>query len=87
MIPIMSISSYLLIEEHVTSALAIVLPTVITFFYGIIMLWLNYKDIFDGPYPFFRVKHQTVKATVLWMTVLIAAIAALSTIVYFLGRL
>jgi len=59
---------------------------VITFFYGIIMLWLNYNGLFDGPYPFFRVKNQSVKATVLWMTILIAAIAGLSAVLFLLGR-
>ena len=86
LIPIISVASYLLIEQHVKSASAILLPTVITFFYGITMLWLNYKGLFDGPYPFFRVKNQSVKATVLWMTILIAAIAGLSAVLFLLGR-
>ena len=86
LIPIISIASYLLIERHVPSPSAILLPTGITFLYGVVMLWLNYKGLFDGPYPFFRVKNQSVKATVLWMSILIAAIAGLSAILYLLGR-
>ena len=86
LIPIISIASYLLIEQHVKSASAILLPTMVTFLYGVAMLWLNYKGLFDGPYPFFRVKKQSVKATVLWMTILIAAIAGLSAVLYLLGR-
>ncbi len=86
LVPIISVASYLLIEQHVKSPAAIAVPTVITFIYGVVMLWLNYKGIFDGPYPFFRVKNQTVKATVLWMLVLIAAIALISALIYCLGR-
>ena len=81
-IPIVSIGSYLLIERHILSPTAILLPTALTFLYGMIMLWVNYKDIFDGPYPFFRVKHQSVAATVLWMTALTGAIGLLSFVIY-----
>ena len=81
-IPIVSIGSYLLIERHIQSPTAILVPTALTFLYGMIMLWVNYKDIFDGPYPFFRVKHQSVAATVLWMTALTGAIGLLSFAIY-----
>lgn len=81
-IPIVSVGSYLLIERHVQSATAILVPTVLTFLYGMIMLWVNDKDIFDGPYPFFRVKNQSVAATILWMTALTGAIGLLSLALY-----
>ena len=81
-IPIVSIGSYLLIEGHIQSPTAILFPTALTFLYGMIMLWVNYKDIFDGPYPFFRVKNQSVAATVLWMSVLTGAIGFLSFAIY-----
>ena len=42
------------------------------------MLYLNYRRIFDGPYPFFRVHNQSVTASVVWTLVLIVAIAAIS---------
>ena len=86
LVPILSIASYLLIEQHVKSPSAIAVPTVITFIYGAVMLWLNYRGLFDGPYPFFRVKQQSAGATVLWMAVLIAAIALMSALIFFLGR-
>lgn len=85
-IPIVSVGSYLLIESHVQSPTAILVPTVFTLLYGMVMLWLNYKDIFDGPYPFFRVKYQTAGATVLWMTALTGAIGLISLAVFLLGR-
>ena len=84
-IPIVSAGSYLLAESHVTSASAILIPTVVTFLYGMIMLYLNYKERFDGPYPFFRIKNQSVLATVLWMAALTGAIALISFFVFILG--
>ena len=73
--PILSVTSYVMWEQH--SSLWI-LPTVLTFIYGIIMLVMNGKGLFDGPYPFFRVRNQSKLATVVWMVVLIGIIAALS---------
>ena len=73
--PILSVTSYIMWEQH--SSLWI-LPTVLTFIYGIIMLFMNGKGLFDGPYPFFRVRNQSKLATVVWMVVLIGIIAAIS---------
>ena len=73
--PIMSVASYIMWEQH--SSLWI-LPTVLTFIYGIIMLIMNGKGVFDGPYPFFRVRNQSKLATVIWMVVLTGIIAAIS---------
>ena len=73
--PILSVTSYIMWEKH--SSLWI-LPTVLTFIYGIIMLVMNGKGLFDGPYPFFRVRNQSKLATVVWMVVLIGIIAAIS---------
>ena len=73
--PILSVTSYIMWEQH--SSLWI-LPTVLTFIYGIIMLVMNGKGLFDGPYPFFRVRNQSKLATVVWMVVLIGIIAAIS---------
>ncbi len=73
--PILSVTSYVMWEQH--SSLWI-LPTVLTFIYGIIMLIMNGKGVFDGPYPFFRVRNQSKLATVIWMVVLIGIIAAIS---------
>ena len=73
--PAISIASYFLWEPH---AGAVLLPVVLTFLYGILMLALNYLKKYDGPYPFFRVHNQSATATVLWMCVLTGAIALIS---------
>lgn len=73
--PMLSVTSYIIWEQH--SSLWI-LPTILTFIYGIVMLIMNGKGLFDGPYPFFRVRNQSKLATVIWILVLIGIIAAIS---------
>ena len=58
--PMLSVTSYIIWEQH--SSLWI-LPTVLTFIYGIVMLIMNGKGLFDGPYQFFRVRNQSKLAT------------------------
>lgn len=69
--PILSVASYILWETH---ARVWFIPVILTFVYGMIMLYLNWKEIVDGPYPFFRVRHQSALATVLWYLALTAVI-------------
>ena len=76
--PILSVTSYIIWEQH--SSLWI-LPTILTFIYGIVMLIMNGKRLFDGPYPFFRVHNQSKLATVIWILVLIGIIAAISIVI------
>ena len=73
--PIISVFSYILWEPHSNLWL---LPVAVTTIYGLVMLFLNWKRVFDGPYPFFRVHNQSLTATVLWMLGLIAFICTIS---------
>ena len=73
--PVLCVCSYIFFEHH--SRLWAV-PVVLTFAYGMLMLYLNHKNVVDGPYPFFRVHQQTAGKTVLWMTALLCLIAAVS---------
>ena len=73
--PILSVLSYVLWEPHSNIW---ILPVAVTTAYGLIMLNMNWKRTFDGPYPFFRVHNQSAAATVFWMQGLIAFIAAIS---------
>ena len=73
--PLISITSYFLWEQHSS---AWMIPVAVTFVYGAVLLYLNYARIIEGPYPFFRVYKQSIKATVIWMTVLIVLAAILS---------
>ena len=83
--PIISSASYILFEEHAGLAM-IWLPVVLTLVYGLVMLYLNAKEIADGPYPFFRVKNQSVLVTIVWMLALIAFIALISAVVGIVAR-
>ena len=73
--PILSTASYLLWEAH---ASVWYVPVLLTFVYGMLMLYLNGKGRADGPYPFFRVKQQSTLATVLWMAALTGLIALIA---------
>ncbi len=57
------------------------LPVIVTLVYGLIMLVLNALRKVDGPYPFFRVHNQPLRATVLWMVVLLLVTAGISWVV------
>ena len=46
--------------------------------YGAVLIWLNYKKKFEGPYPFFKVHKIGFKKTAMWMAVLVAVVALLS---------
>lgn len=76
--PVISVTSYILWEQHNTVML---LPIIITFVYGIIMLLLNYLRKYDGPYPFFKVYEQSKRATVLWTIALVAIISVISYVI------
>ncbi len=49
-----------------------------------IMLYLNWKEKIDGPYPFFRVRHQSSLATVLWFAALTGIITLISLAIIWL---
>ncbi|MBE6040583.1 MAG: hypothetical protein E7219_06435 [Clostridiales bacterium] len=81
--PAISIASYFLWEQHSSQWF---IPVIVTLIYGIVMLYLNYAKIIEGPYPFFRVYEQSKKASVLWMIGLTAFISLISLAVVFLAR-
>ena len=83
--PVISTASYILVERHASGSL-IWLPAVLTLAYGMVMLYLNGKKRVDGPYPFFRVHNQSAVATILWMVVLFAAVAAIIVVVWAVSR-
>lgn len=80
--PVLCIVSYIFAENHVNMIWAI-LPVSVSMIYGAILVWLNYKKKFEGPYPFFKVHKNGLKKSVLWMVALIAVIAVISSVVGF----
>jgi len=81
--PILSVASYILWEPHGGSW---IVPVIVTTVYGLVMLYLNAKGRFDGPYPFFKVHEQSVAASVIWTLGLICFIAALSLVMRFVAQ-
>ncbi len=73
--PVISVLSYIFLESHVP---VWYLPPVITLVYGITMMYMNHIEKFDGPYPFFRVNHQSVTATIVWIIILFSVISVIS---------
>ena len=69
--------SHIFFEQHAGPGM-IVPSMLLTLLYGLIMLYLNYIRRVDGPYPFFRVHNQSVKASVIWVLVLLALIGVIS---------
>ena len=75
--PVLCFISYVFFEQHAGPDM-IVPSMLLTLLYGLIMLYLNYIRRVDGPYPFFRVHNQSVKASVIWVLVLLALIGVIS---------
>ena len=78
--PVLGTISYIFFEQHCDSRV-LMLPVIVTLVYGLIMLVLNALRKVDGPYPFFRVHNQPLRATVLWMVVLLLVTAGISWVV------
>lgn len=77
--PLLNTLSYVFLETHAEGS--VFLPPAATLLYGVIMLYMNYVEKVDGPYPFLRIRHQTKTATVIWIIVLLAAMGAISSLV------
>lgn len=77
-VPALSLVSYAFWEPH-TDVWQV--PSLATLAYGIIMLILNGTGKAVGPYPFFRVRDQSIPATILWMAVLFGIIAGSSLLI------
>ena len=82
--PALNITSYLFFEPHVPASM-ILLPPVLTLIYGLIMIYMNYQRRIKGPYPFFLVHDQSVRATILWIIALLILVASISAGVWFAG--
>ena len=76
--PVLTFISYVFFEPHCRTW---TLPVIVTFVYGMVLLWLNYRRKVDGPYPFFKVHEQKRSSTVIWMVALICLIAVISLFV------
>ena len=79
-VPVLSVISTLLLENDPDPNFLLI-PPLVTLIYGIIMMILNYQGKYDGPYPFFWVRRQSKRATVLWTAALFAAVFVISLVI------
>lgn len=66
--PVISIISYVFFEKASNKEY---LGFLFTVFYACVLMILNLKDIVNGPYPFLKIKEQSVLATFLWGIIII----------------
>ncbi len=83
--PVISTFSYIFLENH-AGLECLWLPVALTLSYGLLMLWLNWTGRADGPYPFFRVRHQAPLATAVWMAVLAAAAGGIASLIWLAAK-
>ncbi len=75
--PLLNLYSYIFLEPH-AGGNVFFLPAAVTLVYGDIMLYLNYRRIVTGPYPFLRFHDQSRTATFLWFLALLGVILGIS---------
>ena len=68
LVPIVSIISYICFEERSNKQY---LGFLFTLFYAIVLIILNLKDVIVGPYPFLRVKEQSILMSIIWCIIII----------------
>ena len=78
--PAVCVISYVFFERH-AGGRALLLPVLVTLGYGLLMLYMNWTGKVDGPYPFFRVRNQSVRATIFWFAVLFCVTLAIAAVV------
>ena len=75
LVPLISFASYVFLERH--SDLWHI-PVLVTFIYGILMIWLNHLGKIEGPYDFLMIRRNGIKATIRWIIVLLLVISLIS---------
>lgn len=66
-VPILSIISYVALEDRSSKNYLCLLFTLI---YGVILITLNILSIVDGPYPFLRINNQSPLMSILWVIII-----------------
>jgi len=66
------------------AALIALIPTVI---YAAVTILLNILGVLDGPYPFLRVRHQPVYASILWCVLILALAYAIAFVLARFGTM
>lgn len=78
--PALNTVSYIFLEKHAAGT-AVFLPPAVTLLYGAVMLYMNYINKIDGPYPFLRIHNQSKTATVVWVLLLLAGMSVIASLI------
>lgn len=86
--PIFTCLSFMLWEvDYIMPIKYIFLPLIPTFIYGAVLVPLNAAGIVDGPYPFLKVRKQSVGISFLWAFIIIGINIGISYLIVFLTNL
>lgn len=83
LVPILSIFSYITLEDRSNKNY---LCLVFTIIYSIILVTLNILNIVDGPYPFLKVTNQSIFTTLLWGIIIIGGSYIIGILLNFLNK-
>lgn len=68
--PLLSLFSFMFLEDYKLKLNNIKYPVIITTIYGFILILLNIFKVIDGPYPFLRVYNQTLLVSITYFIVM-----------------
>lgn len=85
--PALSLLSFIVLEkEPVLSQNNSWYALIPTFLYAAVTVTLNALGVLDGPYPFLRVRNQSIMTSILWIVIVFSVNYILSAIVLRLNR-
>lgn len=84
LVPLISVTSYIFLENHSGKWY---IPVLITLIYGLIMIYLNYLGKMEGPYDFLMIRKNGTRATIRWMIILVSVISLISSGIVLLASL
>lgn len=69
--PILMFISFIFLEEGKFEKGDCLIANALTIIYAIVMITLNILNKVDGPYPFLRVRHQNIFASIIWIILIV----------------
>lgn len=70
--PILTVVSFILFEEHRISGIKDIIKTLYyTLVYSVVLIILNLACIVDGPYPFLRIRKNSLLCSIMWFLIMV----------------
>ena len=83
LVPIISFVSYVFFEEGSKKKYIGILFTCL---YAIVLITLNLLNMVDGPYPFLRIRKQSLFTSILWGVIIIGGSYLIAYVIYKLNK-